>query len=590
MTLRQEILAFSTLSNNQFSLSKETPNDTLSRIMPKVFSSSATSAGLSEETKNILTQPRSMGRTATFGDSVIEVSGLRSAGIAEVVSLGERGERVGVTIALTKTSATICLLDDVSAPPKKGADSAISSSCLTGRIAIPIGTPVRATGQSLATRFSYGSAGRVFDVLGAPLDGKEAPPSAGTVPIESPALSVLERRPVTEPLSTGLLAFDALIPLGHGQREALMGDPKTGKTAAALVLAQVQTQIDKSVKLFFINVGQRISQLAATVASLRAAGCLDNTTLVVSYSSDPTLLQTLTPPAGCALAERWARKGYKAVTVYDTLTTHADAYRELSLILRRPPGREGYPADVFYKHASLLERAGAFKVATKAGVKRAGSSTALPILDLDNGDLSAFLPTNLVSITDGQAILNRDLFNDGIKPALDTGLSVSRLGSAVQPKALRAVSSRLKITLTQLKGLEKLADITTDLSDDMLLQLTRGKACREVLKQDLGEACTLAQGTILLHAATYGAFDLVPTEEVRAAGNGICSQLLEGYSSHDTLKKGNSILTDALENNRPLTTAEVYILLFATKVSLVKLGYAAPNLSVRGKEISLPKV
>lgn len=480
----------------------------------------------------------------------------------------------------------VCLLDDASAFLIR-VDSAVLYFRLTGRIGVPIGTPVRATGQSLATRFSYSSAGRVFDVLGAPLDGKEAPSSAGTVPIESPALSVLERRPITEPLSTGLLAFDALIPLGHGQREALMGDPKTGKTAAELVLTQTQTQIDKSVKLFFINVGQRISQLAGTIASLRTVGCLDNTTLVASYSSDSSLLQTLTPPVGCALAERWARKGYKAVTVYDTLSTHAEAYRELSLVLRRSPGREGYPADIFYKHGCLLERAGAFKIATKTGIKRAGSYTAVPILDLDNGDLSEFLPTNLVSITDGQAILSRDLFNNGVRPALDTGLSVSRLGSAVQPRVLRAVSSRLKITLTQLKSLEKLVDITTDLSDEMLLQLMRGEICRETLKQDMGEICTLTQGIIILHAETYGVFDLIPTEKVRRAGRGICLQILERYFFHNILRKGKLIVTNALENNRLLTTNEVYILLFAIKISLVKLGYAVPNLDVRGKEILL---
>mmetsp|Transcript_139657 Transcript_139657/g.254070 ORF Transcript_139657/g.254070 Transcript_139657/m.254070 type:complete len:531 (-) Transcript_139657:90-1682(-) len=523
------------------------------------------------------------------------VSGLRATGLAELVAVGERGERIGTAISLSKTSVVVTLLDPVSIPPKvsprktKQADeAAVYKSNLTGRLSIPLGTLVQGTGRSLSARFSYRSSGRVLDVLGAPLDGKEPPNPAGTVPLESPALSVLERRPVTEPLCTGLLAFDALIPLGHGQREALMGDPKTGKTEAALLLTQTQTSLDSAIKIIFINVGQRTAQIASTLSSLRERDSLRNTTLVTSYAADPTLLQTLTPSSGCALAERYARKGFKAVTIYDTLSRHADAYRELSLILRRSPGREGYPPDIFYKHARLLERAGAFKIATKTGVKRAGSATALPILDLDNGDLSGFLPTNLVSITDGQAVLSRDLFNDGFRPALDAGISVSRLGSSVQPRALRAVSSRLKIALTEFKTVSRVADVTTDLSDDMLLQLTRGKALRETLKQDVGEVCTPAKAAVILHAATYGSFDLIPTEAVKEATTALCAKILEEGSSSDAIDKARSLILRAIQEDIALKPAEVYILLFAIKKCLTKLGYAAPNLSMRGKAVRLP--
>jgi F-type H+-transporting ATPase subunit alpha len=345
-------------------------------------------------------------------------------------------------------------------------------------------------------------------------------------------------------LITGLLAFDSLIPLGHGQREALMGDSRSGKTTAALTILQCQSLIDPGSKLFYISVGQSVSQLALIMSSLRERDCLSNITVIATCASDPVVLTVLAPPCGSAFAERHARKGSRALLIYDSLTKHADAYRELSTLLRRAPGREGYPSDLFFKHSKLLERAGAFKLQLEGQYKRSGSVTAVPVLDLDNGDLSGYLPTNIVSITDGQAILSTELFTSGYRPALDVGISVSRLGSAVQPRVLRSISSAAKAWLTEFKEISRISELTADLDDTTLLKLARGTAVAQSLKQDRAEIITPTVAPLLLYASCYGLLDYIEEKSLQA--------VLSDIKDPKYLKTSRRFIRSSLQEKRPL--------------------------------------
>jgi F-type H+-transporting ATPase subunit alpha len=494
--------------------------------------------------------PAATGTVVSFSDGVLTLSGLRSVGIGEVVLLGDNYDYAGVVYSLSTDLVGLTIV-----------------SRLRAHSSIKVGGSVKATGRALASRFSYYSAGRVLGPLGQPLDGKEPPRPAGFVPVESPALGVLERRPVTEPLVTGLLAFDSLIPLGHGQREALMGDSRSGKTTAALTILQTQTRIDPETRLFYVSVGQSVSQLALLLSSLRERACLESTTVIATCASDPTALQVVTPPAACAVAERHARKGARALVIYDSLTKHAEAYRELSTLLRCSPGREGYPTDLFFKHSKLLERAGAFKLQVDGQYKRSGSVTAVPVLDLDNGDLSGYLPTNIVSITDGQAILSMELFTTGFRPALDSGISVSRLGTSVQPRALRAISSSAKAWLTELKETARIAELTSDLDATTTLKLARGSAVAESLKQDRAETIEPSAALKLLYASVFGFLDVIPEPETNL------KPLLQLIKDPTYLKASSRLIKRCLQEKRALNPSEISVLALDLMVLINSKGY-----------------
>ncbi|MBU0624845.1 F0F1 ATP synthase subunit alpha [Patescibacteria group bacterium] len=371
------------------------------------------------------------------------------------------------------------------------------------------GDEVKTTGRVLSIEVSDEMVGRVIDPLGRPIDGKG--PIGGQkkqMPIEKVAPGVITRKSVSVPLQTGIKAIDSMIPIGRGQRELIIGDRQTGKTAIA-----VDTIINQKgdITCIYVAIGQKESKVAQIVAKLEAAGAMKHTIVVVAGASDPAALSYLAPYAGTAIGEYFMEKGEDAVVIHDDLSKHAWAYREVSLLLRRPPGREAYPGDVFYLHSRLLERAA--RVNEEHG---GGSLTALPIIETQAGDVSAYIPTNVISITDGQIYLEPDLFYRGIRPAVNAGLSVSRVGSAAQVKAVKKVAGQLRLDLAQFRELEAFAQFATDLDEATRKQLERGKRAVEVLKQEQYQPLSVSAQVAVLYALTRGLLDTIPVEQVRS--------------------------------------------------------------------------
>lgn len=368
---------------------------------------------------------------------------------------------------------------------------------------------VRTKGVLASACFSSKQFGRSINSVGECVDGMEPIQPDCYLPLEAPALGVLERYPVNEPLHTGLIAIDTLIPIGLGQREGLLGDRRSGKTETLLTIMNTQRVVDSGVRPIYVMIGQKSSSIASSISSLRERGMYQNTIAISVCASDSPLMRSLAPRTGCAVAEHLCREyGYDTLIMHDTLTSHANAYSELSLLLRRLPGRDGLPADIFYTHARILERAGRFR-------DFKGSITAIPVVDLDNGDLSEYLPTNIVSITDGQAVFLAELFSEGKKPALDATQSVSRLGGSVQPPALRKPSSLLKLQLTQIQGVRRISGVSTDVDSDTKATLKRGLILDEILKQDINESYSPKKTLYYILAGCSGALDSLSEEEVR---------------------------------------------------------------------------
>ncbi|HEU5084093.1 MAG TPA: F0F1 ATP synthase subunit alpha, partial [Acidimicrobiales bacterium] len=329
-----------------------------------------------------------------------------------------------------------------------------------------------------------------------------------TRPIESPAAGVAERQPVKTPLQTGIKAIDAMTPIGRGQRELIIGDRKTGKTTIAV--DTILNQKGRGVKCIYVAIGQKESTVKNTVATLEERGAMDYTVVVVAGASDPSPFKYLAPYAGCAMGQHWMESGEHALVVYDDLSKQAEAYRQISLLLRRPPGREAYPGDVFYLHSRLLERAA--KLSDENG---AGSLTALPVIETKAGDISAYIPTNVISITDGQVFLQEDLFKSGIRPAFDTGQSVSRVGGAAQIKAMKKAVGTLKGDLSQFRELESFAQFGSELDAVSQATLDRGYRLVELLKQDLNSPLKVEEQVVVLYAGTNGYLDGIPVEDVK---------------------------------------------------------------------------
>ena len=370
------------------------------------------------------------------------------------------------------------------------------------------GQAVKATGEILSIPVGDGMLGRVVNTLGQPIDGKGPLTNVVTRRVEVQAPGIMGRQPVGEPMQTGIKAIDSLIPIGRGQRELIIGDRKTGKTTVAI--DAIMNQKGLGVKCIYVAIGQKASTVAQTVARLEEAGAMEYTVVVVAPASDPAPFKYLAPYAGCAMGQHWMENGDHGLIIYDDLSKQAEAYRQVSLLLRRPPGREAYPGDVFYLHSRLLERAA--KLSDELG---AGSLTALPVIETKAGDVSAYIPTNVISITDGQVFLQDDLFKSGVRPAIDVGISVSRVGSAAQIKAMKTAVGTLKSDLQQFRELEAFAAFGSDLDAVSKAQLERGYRLTELLKQGVGEPVPVQEQVVILYAGTRGFLDNVDIADVR---------------------------------------------------------------------------
>ena len=369
------------------------------------------------------------------------------------------------------------------------------------------GSTVKATGKIASVPVGQAMLGRVVNPLGQPIDGKGEIPSTDTRLIENPAPGIIQRKSVHEPMQTGITAIDAMIPIGRGQRELIIGDRQTGKTAIAI--DTIINQKSEDVVCVYVAIGQKAASVAQITEVLRERGALDYTVIVTANASEAASLQYLAPYTGAAIAEHFMYQGKATLVIYDDLTKQAQAYRQMSLLLRRPPGREAYPGDVFYCHSRLLERAA--KLSDAMGK---GSMTALPIIETQAGDVSAYIPTNVISITDGQVFLSSDLFNSGLRPAINVGISVSRVGGAAQTKAIKKIAGKLKLELAQFDELAAFSQFASDLDAATQKQLGRGKRLRELLKQPQFSPLILAEQVAIVYAGTKGLIDDVPVEKV----------------------------------------------------------------------------
>lgn len=399
------------------------------------------------------------------------------------------------------------------------------------------GTSVRATGKIAQIPVGDGYLGRVVNALARPIDGKGEIPTNETRLIESSAPGIISRRSVYEPLQTGLIAIDAMIPIGRGQRELIIGDRQTGKTAVAI--DTILNQKGKGVVCVYVAIGQKASSIAQVVTSLQERGAMDYTIIVAATADTPATLQYLSPYTGAALAEYFMYKGQHTLVIYDDLSKQAQAYREMSLLLRRPPGREAYPGDVFYLHSRLLERAA--KLNDQLG---GGSMTALPVVETQEGDVSAYIPTNVISITDGQIFLSADIFNSGIRPAINVGISVSRVGSAAQPKAMKQVAGKLKLELAQFAELEAFSQFASDLDQATQNQLARGQRLREMLKQAQASPLSLEDQVASIFAGTNGYLDKIEVDQVRSFLVGLRQYLVTNKSKYGEIIQSTNTFTD----------------------------------------------
>ena len=370
------------------------------------------------------------------------------------------------------------------------------------------GDQVKRTGRIMEVPVGEALLGRVVNPLGQPIDGKGPIHTTKTRPIESPAPGVMDRKSVHEPLQTGIKAIDAMIPIGRGQRELIIGDRQTGKTSIAI--DTIINRKDEGVISIYVAIGQKESTVASVVETLREHGVLENTIVVSASASEPAPLLYLAPYAGCAMGEEFMYNGKHVLIIYDDLSKQATAYRELSLLLRRPPGREAYPGDVFYLHSRLLERA-----AKLSDEKGGGSMTALPIIETQAGDISAYIPTNVISITDGQIFLETNLFHSGVRPAVNAGLSVSRVGGAAQIKAMKKVGGTMKLDLASYRELEAFAQFGSDLDAATQAKLNRGQRTVEILKQELHNPYPVEKQVVIIYALNNGYLDDIPLEDVR---------------------------------------------------------------------------
>ncbi|GMQ98013.1 MAG: F0F1 ATP synthase subunit alpha [Acidimicrobiia bacterium] len=430
-------------------------------------------------------ESETMGFVASVGDGVARVTGLPNAMASELLEFP--GGLLGVALNLDEESIGTVILGDASG--------------------IEEGDEVRSTGRVLSVPVGDELIGRVVDSLGAPIDGKGPLGTTERRLLETQAPSVVQRQPVSDPLQTGIKAIDAMTPIGRGQRQLIIGDRQTGKTA--IVVDTILAQKGLGVKCIYVAIGQKNSTVAEVVDTLTEAGAMEYTVVVNASAGDSAALQMYAPYAGSAIGQHWMYKGEDALIIFDDLTKQAVAYREISLLLRRPPGREAYPGDVFYLHSRLLERAA--RLSDEYG---GGSLTALPIIETKANDVSAYIPTNVISITDGQIFLETDLFFSGVRPAINAGISVSRVGGAAQIKAMKKVAGPLRLNLAQFRELEAFAEFGSELDATSLAQLDRGRRVVEVLKQGQYDPVPVAEQVVVIYAVTEGHMDDVAPGDI----------------------------------------------------------------------------
>ena len=447
-----------------------------------------------------------VGEVIEVGDGVARVSGLENVMSSELVELPNGV--FGMALNLEEDNVGLVLFGETRLV-KEG-----DLAKRTGRVVeVPVGTAML---------------GRVVNPLGQPIDGKGPIDTPHLLPIERKALGVMARQPVTEPLQTGIKAVDSMIPIGRGQRELIIGDRQTGKTAIAIdtIINQAYThKTDKPVYCIYVAIGQKASTVAALVQELEANGAMDYTTVVAANASDPVPTQYIAPYSGAAMGEHFRDNGKHALIIYDDLSKQAVAYRQMSLVLRRPPGREAFPGDVFYLHSRLLERAS--KLSDALG---GGSLTALPIIETQEGDVAAYIPTNVISITDGQIYLETNLFNSGIRPAIDVGLSVSRVGGNAQIKAMKSVAGTLRLDLAQYRELEAFSKFGSDLDKATMAQLTRGERMVEILKQNQYVPMDVEKQVAIIFAASKGHLDDIDISKILEFETGL-SEYLEANAA-----------------------------------------------------------
>lgn len=461
----------------------------------------------------------SVGVVTRVGDGIAWIYGLAQAGYNEMLDID------GVD-GTTVTAFALNLAEDEIGAVILGDDTNVKA-----------GASVRLSGHVLEVPVGPELVGRVVDPLGNPLDGGEPIKAKQTSRVERPAPGVLDRKSVHEPLMTGLVAIDAMVPIGRGQRELIIGDRQTGKTAIAVDTMVNQAKQKTGVINVYVAIGQKLSKVAALQERLKREGVMDQTIIVATGPSDPAAMLYLAPYAGAAMGEYFRDNKQHALIIYDDLTKHAQAYRQMSLLLRRPPGREAYPGDVFYLHSRLLERAA--KLSDDLG---AGSLTALPIIETQAGDISAYIPTNVISITDGQIFLETNLFYQGIRPAISVGLSVSRVGGSAQTKAIKAAGGSLKLALAQFRELAAFSQFSTDLDAETRHTIERGQRLTELLKQPQFAPLAIWEMYSILYAANEGAFDIVPLEKIEVAREALLSELKSKHAKLvDTLNTGDKV-------------------------------------------------
>lgn len=457
-----------------------------------------------------------VGVVVRVGDGVAWVHGLREAGYSEVLEIESEN---GIVEAFA-----LNLMEDEIGAVLLGSDAEVKA-----------GAKVTLKGKVLEVPVGEELLGRVVDPLGRPLDGGPAIKAKHFGAVERPAIGVMGRKSVHEPLMTGIVSIDAMFPIGRGQRELIIGDRQTGKTAIAIDTMINQAKQKTGVVNVYVAVGQKLSKIARLVERLKEEGVMDQTIIVATGPSDPASLLYLAPYAGTAMGEYFRDNSKHALMIYDDLTKHAVAYRQMSLLLRRPPGREAYPGDVFYLHSRLLERSA--KLSDDLG---AGSLTALPIIETQAGDISAYIPTNVISITDGQIFLETDLFYQGIRPAISAGLSVSRVGGAAQTKAIKSVGAHLKLGLSQFRELASFAQFGSDLDDATKSQIDRGQRLTELLKQPQYQPMSVWEQFVSIHAVTTGALDKVSVGKIKDAQTALLTKLwAEHKADMRELNKGD---------------------------------------------------
>jgi F-type H+-transporting ATPase subunit alpha len=456
------------------------------------------------------------GIVTRIGDGIAWIYGLENAGYNEMIEIeGEDGAVPAFALNLQEGEIGAVLMGD--------------------DVAVKAGMRARLTGKVLEIPVGPELIGRVVDPLGRPLDDKGPIKTKQMGLIEQVAPGVLDRQSVNEPLMTGLMAIDAMVPIGRGQRELIIGDRQTGKTAIAVDTMINQYRQKTGVINIYVAIGQKLSKVARIIERLKREGVMEQTIIVATSASDPASLQYLAPYAGAALGEYFRDNGQHALITYDDLSKHAVAYRQMSLLLRRPPGREAYPGDVFYLHSRLLERA-----AKLSDAKGGGSLTALPIIETQAGDISAYIPTNVISITDGQIFVETNLFNQGIRPAVSVGLSVSRVGGAAQTKAVKSVAGSLRLDLAQFRELAAFAQFGSDLDAETKAKIERGQRLTELLKQPQYSPLGVWEQTASLLAATSGAFDTVPVDKIKVIQATMLHELKSEYKKEmEELNKGD---------------------------------------------------